>query len=246
MEWFEDENFWRDFYPAMFPPDRFAAADQQVQQVLDLTHCTGGRVLDLCCGPGRHSVGFAKRGFQVTGVDRSKFLLEQARQRAADAAVDVEWIEEDMRRFERPAAFDLACSLFTSFGYFADESENMRVLRNVARSLVPGGAFVIDVLGKERLARIWLNAICNKLEDGSLLIQRPEIRADWTRVYNEWTLVKGDHARTFHFEHSVYSGRELKEQLLDAGFAEVVLCGDLEGGPYGLDALRLIAVARKA
>ena len=78
-EWFENESFWRAFYPKMFNENRFAAADGQVRQVLRLAGKRRGAVLDLCCGPGRHSVAFAKRGWQVTGVDRSQFLLNKAR-----------------------------------------------------------------------------------------------------------------------------------------------------------------------
>jgi len=245
MDWFANDDFWRTLYPAMFPPDRFAAADQQVQQILDLTHFTGRTVLDLCCGPGRHSVSFAQRGFQVTGVDRSKFFLEKARQRAAESNTGIEWVEKDMREFQRPQAFDLACSMFTSFGYFEKEEDNLQVLKNACISLTPGGVFVIEILGKERLARAWQNALCQKLDDGSLLFQRHEIVADWTRIHNDWTLVKDDRAKSFSFEHSIYSGRELKDLLLQAGFSGVNLYGGLEGHPYGLDATRLVAVARK-
>src|ERR1700736_5314196 len=116
MQWFENEDFWRELYPYMFPADRFAAAHEQVDQVLALSGSSGRRVLDLCCGPGRHAVDFAQRGFEVTGVDGSPFLLGKARERAVEAGIAVEWVLEDMRRFRRPAAFDLACSLFTSFG----------------------------------------------------------------------------------------------------------------------------------
>ena len=245
MDWFADDDFWRTLYPAMFPPDRFAAADQQVQQILDLTGFTGRTVLDLCCGPGRHSVCFAQRGFQVTGVDRSKFFLAQARQRADETNANVEWVEEDMRRFERAGAFHLACSLFTSFGYFETEDENLRVLKNVCRSLAPGGVFVIEILGKERLARVWQNALSQKLDDGSVLFQRHEIYADWTRIQNVWTLLNGDRAKSFSFSHSIYSGRELKDMLILAGFASVSLYGGLDGQPYGIDANRLVAVACK-
>jgi SAM-dependent methyltransferase len=244
MEWFEDEDFWRDLYPAMFPPDRFEVADQQVNQIVELIRFEGATILDMCCGPGRHSTSFARRGFKVTGVDLSEFLLERARGRAAEFGVEAEWIREDMRRFHRPKAFDLACSLFTSFGYFEDEQDDLKVLRNVRDSLVPNGIFVIEILGKERLARVWQNSQCNQLPDGSLVVQRPEVRADWTRVRNEWILIKDGHTKSFHFEHTVYSGRELKDRLLQAGFGEVALYGDLEGKPYGLDANRLVAVAR--
>src|SRR5215813_12444286 len=103
MEWFEDDAFWRELYPYMFPAERFAIAPEQVVQILALTGFSGRTVLDLCCGPGRHAVEFALHNFQVTGVDRTSFLLDRARERAAEAEVDVEWIEADMRQFIRPA-----------------------------------------------------------------------------------------------------------------------------------------------
>ena len=125
MEWFESEDFWRDFYPFMFSAERFAAAAEDVNQILALTQCDGGSVLDLCCSPGRHSVEFARRDLQVTGVDRSPFLLERARAYAAESGISMELVQEDMRNFVRPQSFDLACNLFTSFGYFKDERENV-------------------------------------------------------------------------------------------------------------------------
>jgi SAM-dependent methyltransferase len=245
MEWFENEDFWRDFYPFMFSAERFAATPDEVSRLLALTECAGGSVLDLCCGPGRHSVEFARRGFHVTGVDRSPFLLEKAREHAARSAASVEWVQQDMRHFVRPASFDLTCSLFTSFGYFEEDQDDLRVLRNIHQSLKENGVLIIELLGKERLARVWKDTICTELPDGSLIFQRPQIRDDWTRIRSEWTLVKDGRSRSFTFEHTIYAGRELKDRLLSCGFEQVQLFGDLQGTPYGLDALRLIAVARK-
>jgi hypothetical protein len=101
------------------------------------------------------------------------------------------------------------------------------------------------VLGKELLARRYLSAQATDHSDGAIVVQRPVIKADWSRVRNEWTLIKEGHARTFWFEHWIYSGRELKDRLLSCGFADVQLYGDLEGRGYNLDAARLIAVSRK-
>ncbi|HEY1939431.1 MAG TPA: class I SAM-dependent methyltransferase [Candidatus Angelobacter sp.] len=245
MEWFENEDFWRDFYPFMFSAERFSAAPDEVSRIMALTQCTGGRLLDLCCGPGRHAVEFARRGFQVTGVDRSRFLLDRAREHASNSGIAIELVEQDMRSFIRPQAFDLACNLFTSFGYFKDEQENLKVLWNIHQSLKENGILVIETLGKERLARVWKDTMCTELADGSLIFQRPQVRDDWTRIHSEWTLVKDSHTRSVCFEHTVYSGRELKDRLLSCGFKQVQLFGDMMGSPYGLDALRLIAVARK-
>jgi SAM-dependent methyltransferase len=245
MEWFESEDFWRDFYPYMFPPERFLAAPDEVGRIVALTQCARGSLLDLCCGPGRHAVEFARCGFQVTGVDRSPFLLERARERASEAGVPIAWVMEDMRSFVRPATFDLACNLFTSFGYFKEEQDNLQVLRNIHQSLKENGVLVLEVVGKERLARTWQNAICSELADGSLVVQRPQLRDDWSRVYSEWILLKNGNARSFSFEHTIYSGRELKDRLLSCGFGQVQLFGDLKGSPYNLEATRLVAVARK-
>lgn len=244
MEWFENDDFWREMFPVMFPAERLDAGAQQVEQIVKLTGVESGAVLDLCCGPGRHSQEFARRGFAVTGVDRSPFLLERARTRAS--AESIEWVQQDMREFRREGAFDLACNLFTSFGYFESEEDNQRVLRNVYESLKPGGVFVMELLGKERLARVWQSAICTDYPGGITVLQRPKVSDDWCKVENVWVVLKDGAYRTYRFTHWIYSGRELKELLLTAGFAEVELYGDLGGSTYGVDAARLIAVSRRA
>jgi SAM-dependent methyltransferase len=245
MEWFENEALWRELYPYVFPAERVAAAAGQVAQILALTGVTGGAVLDLCCGPGRHALEFARRGFAVTGVDRSRFLLERAQERADAAAVTVEWVRDDMREFERPATFHLACNLFTSFGYFEREEDNLRVLDKVRESLRGGGIFVMDMVGRERLERQGLEARHTQFADGAVLIQQPYVNEDWTRMDNEWTVVKAGQSRHYRFAHHLYSGQGLQRRLLSCGFASVRLYGDLAGSPYGPEALRLVAVARK-
>jgi len=245
-EWFENETFWSELYPYMFDEQRFAAADEQMRKIIKLTGVRRGTVLDLCCGPGRHSVALAKRKFQVTGVDRTRFLLNKARQRAKSARVRVEFVRADMREFVRPASFNLVINLFTAFGYFDRKDDDRLVLRNICASLKPKGVCVIDVMGKERLAKAFATTTADRHADGSMLIQVHEIFDDWTRIRNEWILVKGNRARRFKFHHTIYSGQELKELLRAAGFADVKLYGDFDGQPYGLDAPRLIAVARKA
>jgi SAM-dependent methyltransferase len=246
MEWFENEALWRELYPYVFPEERIAAAEGQVTRILALTGVAGGAVLDLCCGPGRHSVELARRGFAVTGVDRSRFLLERARERALASAVAVEWVLDDMRHFERPAAFHLACNLFTSFGYFEREEDNLRVLGNVLESLRDGGAFVMDMVGRERLERQGMEPRHTRFADGAVLIQQPHVNADWTRLDNDWTLVKAGQSRSYRFEHHLYSGPGLQRRLESRGFTGVRLYGDLAGSPYGPEAPRLVAVARKA
>ncbi len=245
-EWFDDESFWRDLYPFMFPDARFSAVEEQIEQVLALAAPPGNDALDLCCGPGRWSVALAQAGFAVTGVDITPHLLGMARDRAADAGVEIEYVRSDMRDFARPGSFDLALSMFTSFGYFEQPEEDIGVLRNVFLSLRPGGVFLLEMMGKERLARIFQPTTSSSLPDGTLLVERHEVRDAWSRMANEWTLIRDGKARTFRFEHTIYSARELRDRLEQAGFGEVNAFGGFDGAPYGPESERLVVVARKA
>jgi len=244
-DWFADEGFWKRFYPVLFPEERFEAAQEQVDKILGLAQFNGSCILDLACGPGRHSVVLALRGFKVTGVDLSPFLLGKARQRAELAGVGIEWVNDDMRNFRRPEAFDLALSMFTSFGYFENKEDDLKVLRNIFDSLVNGGACLIDIVGKEWLAKHFLPTSSNELPDGSLMIERREIYDDWSRIRNRWILLKEGMAAEFCFHHTLYSAQELKDRLGHVGFERIRICGDLEGNEYGTEAKRLIAIAWK-
>jgi SAM-dependent methyltransferase len=245
MEWFEDESFWRDLYPYMFPEEQFKLADQQVDKILALVRPQGRSVLDLCCGPGRHSTSLATKGFAVTGVDRTKFFLKRAKERANAAGVSIELVQADMRDFVRSAAYDLVLNMYTSFGLFSKIEDDLKVLRNIYESIKPGGVCLMDMVGKEWLAQTLQLTTSSEEPDNSVLIQRRKILNDWTRMQNEWILIKDGQTRTFRFDHTIYSGQELKDRLYRAGFQRVELFGDLDGTEYGLKSRRLIAAGSK-
>jgi len=241
MAWFEDDTFWKTFYEHMFTDARLAAASGEIERALALTGVTQGTVLDLCCGPGRHTVALARKGFQVTGVDRSPFLLSKARDSAA--GMGVELIEADMRDFVRPGAFDLALSLFTSFGYFETREQDFGVLKNIRASLKKDGVFLIDIIGAEILATRPCRTRWEELSSGEIVVEHTQILPGWSRLHNQWLLVKGQQTTRFEFEHNLYSGQELEGLLKRAGFSDVQLFGSLDGTPYDSTAARLIARA---
>jgi len=228
----------------MFPESRIEKAETDILSVLRLCGIEKGHVLDLCCGPGRFSIPLARMGFRVTGVDATLFLLNIAENRASLEDVSVEWVREDMRNFCRPQSFDLALNMFTSFGYFEKHQDNLKVLQNVNRSLIHGGKFVIEIMGKETLASIFHSATVEETEEGLLLIQRHRISDGWNRIENDWLLIENDDILgRWKFSHWVYSATELRNMLLQSGFLNVDIYGSLEGTPYNLESGRLIAVA---
>jgi len=220
--WFEDESFWRDCYGFLFPDVSFEIASTQVERVLARTGIQAGDVLDLCCGPGRHAVALAQNGFRVTAVDRSTFLLDEAKAHAARAGVGIDFVCEDMRHFCRPNHYDLVVNLGNSFGYFDHRDDDRRVLENVHSSLRPGGSLLIEMMCAEWLGKAHSDRVLTQ-SDGSLCLMRYEIVDDWALQRNEWLIIRGDTLRRFGFTLQIYSGREVKQLLADVGFVAPVL-----------------------
>jgi SAM-dependent methyltransferase len=245
-KWYEDDAFWDTWAPVMFSEERLGKAPEEVDNLVSLCRPkAGASVLDLCCGPGRHSLELARRGFSVTGVDRTKRYLEEARRKAKKEGLDVEFIQKDMRKFLRPKAFDMALNLFTSFGFFEDQKEDELVAKNVFRSLKNGGVFVVDIMGKEIIARIFQERDWHRVNGGIMLEER-RVSRDWGWMEDRWLLVKGGRVEEFSFSLRPYSAAELVRLLTDCGFSRTEVYGSLAGTPYDHQAKRLVVVAHKA
>jgi SAM-dependent methyltransferase len=244
--WHEEDSFWEAAGPILFTEQRWEYASREVEAMVSLLDLpSGARVLDLCCGVGRHSLEFSRRGFQVTGVDRTAAYLEEARTRAAEEGLDTEFVQDDMRSFCRLEAFDAIINYFTSFGYFESEDDERRVLGNAYRSLRPGGVLLMDMMGKEILARVFRERDWRE-EEGMLVLEERTLAADWSSLDNRWIILKDGDQREVKVTTRQYSAAELGGLLKDAGFARVDVYGDLSGAPYDMAARRLIAVAHKS
>ena len=151
-----------------------------------------------------------------------------------------------MRHFHRPAAFDLALNLFSSFGYFEDVAEDLQVLRQLHGSLKPGGQVLLDMVGKEPLARTFQPRTWHwHAERDEYLLEERIVRDGWRWIEHHWIWIHGAEQQTFTFGIRLYSGAELTDLLTVAGFSRVQLYGSLAGTPYDQTAQRLVAVAIK-
>ena len=164
-EWFENDEIWKDTFESMFPRKRMEAGDREIEGLLKLVHLPAGALLDLACGPGRHAIPLSKRGFKVTGVDLSPFLLEKARGFAKEQGQSVEFVNDDMRTFRRPNSFRSCVCLFSSF-VLESRTDDLAVLGNVCENLQGDGTFVLDVLGKEILAKVFTPESESTTSDG--------------------------------------------------------------------------------
>ena len=89
--WHEQDGFWETVAPILFAERRWLDTPAEVDQVVSLLGIgSGAHILDLCCGVGRHSLELARRGFRVTGVDRTRPYLDRASKQAEAEGLDFE------------------------------------------------------------------------------------------------------------------------------------------------------------
>jgi SAM-dependent methyltransferase len=243
--WFENDKLWKKMQPVIFDKERIAIAAKEVEEILSMVKVRAGApVMDLCCGIGRHSLELARRGYRVTAVDRTRSYINQARKQAAKERLRIEFVQEDMRRFRRPEGFDCIINLYTSFGYFENQRDDQRVLANVNRSLRKGGMFVLEMMSKEILARIFRERDWEE-HDGVILLAERKVCDNWSRINNRWIVIAKKDRYEFEFTHRIYSAVELCGLFKSAGFRSVKVSGDFSGSPYDHKAQRLVITGRK-
>ncbi len=206
----------------------------------------GAHLLDLACGHGRITIPLAERGFVMTGLDLSEPSLARARERAAEAGVDVELVRGDMRELPWESEFDAVVNIFTSFGYFEDEADHERVVRGVARALRPGGTFLIDTVNLLGLARRYRERSWEELDEDAVVLHEHEFDFLAGRNRACWTIVDAGGERR-ELAHSVraFAPHELAALLQRGGLEVEAAYGDFEGAELSFDSWRLILVARK-
>lgn len=105
-------------------------------------------VVDLACGKGRHSIELNEQGLNVVGLDLSANSIAHAKQYESES---LHFAEHDMRLLYKENFADYVFNLFTSFGYFDNESDNLLTLKNVAKLLKPQGVLLIDYLNPDAI-----------------------------------------------------------------------------------------------
>jgi ubiquinone/menaquinone biosynthesis C-methylase UbiE len=245
-EWWESffRGPWGDFQARGFPLHNTDAEVDFLVSALKLN--AGDKVLDLACGTGRHSVELAARGMDVTGVDFNRAALDVAEGAAKRRGVAPRFVELDMRELQGGQRFDAAICFWTSFGYFEDEADDLRVAQRVAGALKPGGRFLIDVHVMETVFPRFQERRWSWFDDErpKRLLEEVSFDIDAGRIECEWTFLEDGKARSSTSSIRLYSYRELCELLREAGFATFEALETVTGKPFKLGLPRLSVVAR--
>lgn len=216
----------------------------------------GGTILDLACGIGRHSVPLAEKGYKVIGVDLSPTFITRAKELAAEKGVSkhVDFIVGDMRRvgellMEHEDAFDVVINLFTSMGYW-DEETDRQIFKQALDLTKPDGIFIIHTVNRDFLVRNFQARDISYGMDGRVIIYERRLDLESSRLYNTWKYYdqRGEdleHLSSIELDHRVYSIHELKKQVEDSGWFYQSSYGGYNMQALTTDTFGMILVAKK-
>ncbi len=178
-------------------------------------------LLDVCCGTGNVAELMKVQGFEVTGIDLSPTMIEQAKAKARARKMEIDYFVADATDFDLGRQFDGAFSFFDSLNYITDPQGLRKAIRCVAKHLVPGGSFVFDVNTAF--------AFEQKLFDQHQLDRRAKVRYDWKGEYDPICRIirvhmdfwKGnEHVVEEHVQRA-HTDEEIRSFLAEAGFRDV-------------------------
>ncbi len=239
------DQWWREWFNQIYL-DVYAHRDDEsafheVQQAcshMDLT--SDMRIIDLCCGNGRHCRALRKQGYsRVWGIDYSYPLLRQAYSLSPQA----HYIRADMRMLPfKDEYFDVLFSFFTSFGYFQTTVENIAVLHEISRVLRPHGQFFFDYLNPDYVQET-IEPETKRIQGDFIIQEYRTLSEDGKRIEKEIVIRNwGDKEHRFYESVRLYSLEEMQEMLECADLQINNILGNFDGSRYSPSSPRMIFI----
>jgi 2-polyprenyl-3-methyl-5-hydroxy-6-metoxy-1,4-benzoquinol methylase len=194
------------------------------------------KILELCCGTGRLTLPIAKDGYNICGVDFTSSMLEQAKAKASEAGLEIDFIEADIRTLNLQEKFDLIFIPFNSIHHLYKNDDLFAVLRNVGNHLKEDGLFLLDCFNPN----IQYIVECEKEQsvvaeyttnDGREVLIKQTMRYESAAQINriEWHYhINGEFHSTQNLDMRLFFPQELDSYLKWAGFIILHKFGSFE------------------
>lgn len=225
---------------------------------LDLANQQGGRILDVACGTGRLTIPIAERGFDVTGLDITREMLELAKQKAERLNLSVNWIHADARQFKLSSKYRFIFITGNSFQHFLDRESVDGFLGSVHRHLAEDGVFAFEVRnptisvlevnedGEDDYADPWID---HEGYHCSSTYRRSYDHKSQLEYYNftnrRWKDVSNVVETEEPFVLRYFFPQELESLLYYNGFVLEDMYGKFDKSPFQADSPLMVCVCRK-
>jgi len=215
-DWFAN---WFDttYYHLLYKNRSVAEAEDFIIKLADLLQLPkGAKILDNACGKGRHAIHLNKIGYDVTGLDLSEQSIIEAKKSENDT---LHFEVHDMRNVYKENEFDAVFNLFTSFGYFDDEADDLEILNAVKIQLKEKGVFVLDFFNTAPIIQKFSNGY---IYEDTQIIEGIKFgiskKSEGNKVIKSIDIIDGN--KVLHYKEQVrlYTLEDFKTMFAQAGF----------------------------
>ena len=232
LESYVKADWWKEIFNANYlrtdgdVVENIAATQEEVQIFLDILKPEKDKsLLDLCCGQGRHTLEFVRLGYNnMTGIDRSHYLINRARNINKNLGNIAVFKEGDVRKLPFPNdSFDFVIIAGNSFGYFESINDDIRVLNEVKRVLKPYGKVLIDITDGEHMRMNFQPRSWEWIDNQYFVCRERELSSDQERLISREVIThvkNGVIADQFYAER-LYTREGLSDLLSRAGFSSI-------------------------
>lgn len=255
-DWWEDffnKNYLKTYSDILTPEITAKQVDFVIKELgVNKNHS----LLDLGCGYGRHSLELAKRGYKVTGLDYSNYMINLARKRAKKEDLKVKFIRGDMRKINFESCFDYVLSFFTSFGYFDKESDDIKVIKGAYKALKKNGYFFLDLANSQRKIKeikkgkrlkngLWTSIRIDRLSN-DLIVKTEDFYDSSNKRWISKRYWKEKDKKNFYISSvRLFTLKEIKSLLRLGRLNFVKSLGSYSGSIYSVNSPRMIILAKK-
>lgn len=255
----DDEHISKEMLKAHLDPEWEAASrqhrfiDASVDWIIEQTGIqNGAKILDLGCGPGLYTQRFAKRGFDVTGVDFSRRSIRYAQEQADQEGLAINYIRQNYLSLTFDGEFDLATMIYCDFGVLADD-EAKQILERAYAVLKPGGVFLFDVFTPVKLKEYQDAERRWEFGESGFWRPVPYVSLFSRYIYEEANnyveqfvvMDQEERVEVYRNWNHCYSKRTITPLLEAVGFKELFFSADVAGKGYSDESETLCVVARK-
>lgn len=242
-------NWWEEIFDELyisvfsgFDEERNLWEVERIVETLNLPQ--DSKILDLCCGYGRHSIPLAERGYDMTGLDLSKAFLKKAKRDAKERNVKIRWSRGDMREIPFEDEFDAVINIFTSFGFFEKEEEDFKVLKKVNRCLKQGGKFLLDTINREYVIRNFQARDWDMIDKNTFVLDERKLDLNKNRIYTKNMFLSKSGGEERSFSVRLYTLSEMTGMLRKANLEVRNVFGSFNQTEYTIDSERMIILAK--
>lgn len=208
------------------------------------------RILDLACGYGRHALEFARRGYDVVGVDITKDYIDDARREAAKQNLSVRFLLADIREVAFANEFDVVLNMADgAIGYLENDAENLKVFDIVSKALKPGGFHFMDIMSADYADTHYPCKLWESGTHGITLSAFEWNPASSILLYRQNDFSFGEVLKKPDFEYGhptrLYHSAEIDRIMAMRGMEPIRKYADYSGAAANVNGLQLMVLSRK-